>query len=563
MNGSVFEEKKNALGRFHSLDILAKAMNNSAFKLSVVSTLAFIGALSGDSAFAQQNVNVVKTPVSVASPWTTQDGRTVIDLNAQVQRQPQTHKSNYIRQTAAVVQDDSADLLGVEDPLSDYEMENPEDVAPNVDMSADVMDPTPLNAESAVLEEVSPAAAAPLTPAPVAEPAPAPVQNVQPVQPVQPTAPSTTSNVPAAPVKPAPVLSTEVQNYPQSNSLNANSNNQGTFSNAASNAPRYSTNPYSRIGQAEYNPNQFYGGGGNYSVNGYRNTPPAEAYGQSVCGGECGCGSCCGVFGGILQNTQLEAGAVSMRSPMDFDDSGNTGADFAINFASAQPIFCGLNVQAGARGVFTDYNGVEANGFKTDDSRNQLFWTAGMFFRSPYGAGGWSGGVVYDSLTENYYREYELSQVRAELSYDFSGFCDIGFRGAFALDEDWCDFLKLDDDLSVEGKVTGTSYYTMFLRKRGMEGGEFTVFGGATEWSEGLIGATAEAPLSDSFVLRGATTYVFPTERGLHDKTKEESWNISVGIAWYLGGNARNGGCSQRPLFDVADNGSFLQNFLR
>ena len=531
MTGLKFEEKTNMLERASKLDLVDKLLRKrSVIKLGVVSALFLVGALSGKAVLAQQNMNVRNNPTLVSAPWTDQGGREVVNLSQRNVRQSGTKKTTHIRQISTFSQDDYlADPMAPIGGLEDYEIS--EDSG---DWSRSSLDPS----EAEVIPD---SVVAPVTPAPRA-------LDSDPV------------DAPQPPKNPS-VLSTEVQRYPQSDELSGSSDNarrQGDFSKAVSPAP--SANPYSRIGQAEYNPNQFYGYGGNFSVNGYRNTPPAEAYGQSVCGDCCGG---CGVLGGILRNTQLEAGAVSMRSPLDFDDMGNVGAEFAANWGSERAILGGLNIQAGARGVFTDFNGVQANGFMTDDSRSQFFWTAGVYFRAPAYSSGWSGGVVYDSVTENYYRDYELSQLRAELSYNFSNFCEIGFRGAFSLDDDWCDFLNLGPDEKVEAKATGSSYYTMFIRKRFMEGAEATFFGGATEWSEGLAGASVEAPLSECLALRGSATYVFPTERGLHDKAREESCNISVGLAWNLGGNARMGTDSQRPLFDVADNGSFLQNFLR
>ena len=142
------------------------------------------------------------------------------------------------------------------------------------------------------------------------------------------------------------------------------------------------------------------------------------------------------VFGGFFQNTQLSAGFDNMRSPIDLEDTGNTGGNFAVNWGSVRPVFGGLHVQAGVRGVFTDLNGEIANGFITDDCRSQLFWTAGLYFRAnQYSTEGLSMGVVYDSLREKYYRKYELSQLRTEVSYTFCGGTTIGFRGAFGLED--------------------------------------------------------------------------------------------------------------------------------
>ena len=531
MNGfNKNQDKRTTFSHSRALEVLSRALRKRfALKAGVISMLFVIGALNGDSVFAQRNVRATTAPAVSASPWTNQDGREVADLSAR----KSVAKRNPIRLVASLSQDD----LAVPDSLLD-------ESTPIETGRLDSMLPEPIDeAETLPPSTITPLSTAG-TPesAPIAQPAPAAPKTI-----------STDNNV-----------SDYQQGSVQPEQSGAKKNFTGAVEPQAQRYTNpYSTNPYSRIGQAEYNPNQFYGGGGNYTDNGYRQVPPVEAYGQSMCGGSCDGYYCCGVLGGILRNTQLEGGALSMRSPMDLEDDGNAGAHAALNWASIRPVFYGLNVQAGVRGVFTDFDGVfNRNGFTTDDSRTQFFWTAGLYFRAPICANGWSGGVVYDSLTESYYRDYELSQLRAELSYNFTNFCEIGFRGAFALDEDWCDFIKLGDDEYIEAKATGTSYYTLFLRKRFMEGAEVTFFGGGTEWSEGLFGASAEAPVTDSFAVRGSATFVFPTERGLTDR-EEETWNMSMGFVWYIGGNARGCSDSQRPLFDVADNGSFLQNFLR
>ena len=330
-------------------------------------------------------------------------------------------------------------------------------------------------------------------------------------------------------------------------------------------APAFSNNPYARIGQAEYNPSLFYGTASpNASINGYRNAPPAVAYGQSGvgCGSQCGDGSC-GVFGGFFQNTQLSSGFDSMRSPLDLDDRGNAGADVAINWGSVRPVFGGLHLQAGVRGVFTDLNGNIANGFYTEDCRSQLFWTAGLYFRAnQYSTDGLSMGVAYDSLKESYYRKYELDQLRAEVSYTFGGAMTLGFRGAFGLSEDWCELFQPVGTQAVEAKAEVTDYYVGFMRWNYAQGGEATIFGGGTKSSGGIVGGSVEAPLTDCFSLKCSGSYVFAKERGL-TKREEETWNMSMGLVWYLGGGARCASTSPRPLFDVADNGTFLQNFVR
>lgn len=569
-------------------------------------------ALAAGSSFAAENArsrstnNLDSIPVA-SSSWTSPSGRVIVDLNAKKAAKVGKRAQYPIRQTQALTPapvaspEFSEPLLGEDDdallaPPADGDLldptlgetlvdptelgagalvgaESPElsDAAPIENAAPTQLGtveeiptaPTRLEAPSELLDEApAPAPTSVPTPAPASAPAPAPAatpsKQVKAAQPIP--------KAPVAAPTPAPQYSPSIvaEDAPKTDVAPRQTGSQNAFYGGVSEPARPSNNPYARIGQAEYHPNQFYGG---YAPVAGTAVPPVAAYGQNLAGEPTYYNNCAGYWGGccgLLQNLQLEAGALAMRNPLDFEDSGNFGAQFALNWASAQPLFCGLNVQAGARATQLDFNGTAANGFETDDARTQVFWTAGVFFRAPAGCDGWSAGVVYDSLIEDYYRQYELSQLRAELSYSFGGLFDLGFRGAFALNEDDFDFLKLDEELTIEGKATATSYYTMFLRTNFDQGAQATVFGGVTEWSEAIVGATAEAPLSDSFAVKGGATYIIPTERGLGNLRDEETWNVSAGFVWYLGGGARANACGEtRPLFDVADNGTFLQNFLR
>lgn len=580
MSGLHKTKKSGGVSRRDGLAALARVLNvRNAWSAGVLSAICLLG-IGSDAAFAQDNLSSI--PVA-KSAWTSPSGRVVVDLKAKQENaanasRKTAKKARPIRQTQALTAAPTSDdeLLApsnFDDPLL-----SPETLAPSD--SDDLLDPTTLDRaplaspldesefDDATLESVpttksEPRLADPLSSAPTTNGG-----NTFSEQQRQ-MLPSTIPNSPAerSPSSFAPTLSPSPIATPENSNAARRAANQNAYYGNVSASPRVSApNPYAQIGQAEYNPNQFYGGGGNGTVNGYRKNPPVAAYGQNLWGDPCVENECVGYgYGccGLLQNASLEAGVLGMRSPLDFEDTGNFGADFALNWASAQPLFCGLNAQAGARVTQTDLNGTEANGFETDDARTQLFWTAGLFFRAPICSNGWNAGVVYDYLKDDYYRNYEASQIRAELSRSFGGFCDIGFRGAFALDESDFEFLNLGGGLTIDAKAAATSYYTMFIRKRFMQGAEATVFGGVTEFDEGIVGANVEAPISPSFAVKGGATYVIPTDRGLDKLRLEENWNVSCGLVWRLGGNAQDATCGNRPLFDVADNGSFLQNFLR
>ena len=539
--------------------------------------------LAAGSSFAADNgrsANDLESIPVASSSWTSPGGRAVVDLKAKSASKVGKRAQYPIRQTQALtpapVSSPEFSTLGSDDlltPPADAELLDP------TTLGSDLADGLNGGALLAPVEDLAPVAA----PAPAPAELPGTVEEI-PASPtrlgvpsdalVEETAPESSlletelAPEPLAPVAPAPeprqtpsIVAEDVPKAPVATPGQTGS--QNAFYGGVSEPARPSNNPYARIGQSEYHPSQFYGG---YAPVAGTAVPPVAAYGQNLWGEPTPNVDCPGYWGccGLLQNMQLEAGALSMRNPLDFEDAGNFGAQFALNWASARPLFCGLNVQAGARATQLDFNGTSANGFETDDARTQVFWTAGVFFRAPFGCDGWSAGVVYDSLIEDYYRQYDLSQLRAELSYSFGGLFDLGFRGAFALNEDDFDFLRLDDELTIEGKATATSYYTMFLRTNFDQGAQATVFGGVTEWNEAIVGATAEAPLSDSFAIKGGATYIIPSERGLGNLRDEETWNVSAGFVWYLGGGARGNACGEtRPLFDVADNGTFLQNFLR
>ncbi len=509
--------RKGQSRRSGMLNALVGAFDGrNALRTGVVSALALLCSVSLTSeSYAQ----------TATTPWIGQNGREIVDLNAKpivsttnskvtTKKKATAKKSNPIRQIRADVPQEEypsdAELLGNDLPFEPEPLEDPT----KVERLPFTLESTPVKPQEAPRAAIQAVDVAPNYPqGEVAKETSAPLNN------------------PSVSTGPAP----------------------------------YSNNPYARIGQAEYNPRLFYGTASpNASVNGYRNAPPAVAYGQSGagCGSACYDGSC-GVFGGFFQNTQLSAGFDNMRSPIDLEDTGNTGGNFAVNWGSVRPVFGGLHVQAGVRGVFTDLNGEIANGFITDDCRSQLFWTAGLYFRAnQYSAEGLSMGVVYDSLREKYYREYELSQLRTEVSYTFCGGTTIGFRGAFGLEDGMCDLVRIAPTLTIEAKAEVTDYYVGFMRWNFAQGGEASIFGGGTKSSGGIIGGSVEAPLTDCFALKCSGAYVFGKERGLTER-EEETWNMSMGLVWYLDGGARNGATSPRPLFDVANNGSFLQNFKR
>jgi hypothetical protein len=75
-------------------------------------------------------------------------------------------------------------------------------------------------------------------------------------------------------------------------------------------------------------------------------------------------------------------------------------------------------------------------------------------------------------------------------------------------------------------------------------------------------GGSVNVPMNDSFALYGNMMYLQPDHNTGFNSLKE-TWNISIGVAFYPGRAARSStvaGRSSMPLLPVANNGSFLVN---
>jgi len=82
-------------------------------------------------------------------------------------------------------------------------------------------------------------------------------------------------------------------------------------------------------------------------------------------------------------------------------------------------------------------------------------------------------------------------------------------------------------------------------------------FAGGTDQGDGLLGGLLTSSFRNRFAVQGGVTYLIPNESNRAGGFANESWNISMGIVFRPGG--RNGaGRYCRPMFDVADNGTFL-----
>ncbi len=265
-----------------------------------------------------------------------------------------------------------------------------------------------------------------------------------------------------------------------------------------------------------------------------------------------------------IDGLEVYGGVQGFTGPANRGGSGSFG--FHQGFNWGVPI-CGF--LSGQWGATWTQNNFEGN-YLTTDERNQVFATAGLFRRMDWGL---QGGVVFDYLHDEWDYQADLGQLRAELSYLWCGCNEIGF---------WCAIgVNNSTDLEFRRPVTATNgnisfttsngtmevndLFAAFFRRQFVCGGQGRLFAGFTSNSQGLLGADATVPINPNWALRSSFTYATPgnDESDTDPKYTRESWNVGVSVVWTPCGRSKCGQDYCRPLFNVADNGTFLTRLLR
>ncbi len=324
--------------------------------------------------------------------------------------------------------------------------------------------------------------------------------------------------------------------------------------------------------------------------------PYSEVVTEGCSDGSCGCGGCgdigegyfsdgcCGRggcanagpclfnrFGDILRNAEYFGGFNSFRGNLFSTPAfpGQTEDDDLILLDdSSHGTFAGFNLglplcrfsgglfsgQFGVRSVNTNFGGAQF----TDDDRNQIFITAGLFRRVDYG---FQGGVVADILREEWFSDVDLVQIRGELGYVWQNGTSFGFRFATNAQDETTDG-ELFGEAFTDSFVTTNDWYRFFVRHELAQGGYGEIFGGWTDNEQGIIGLDFDIPVRERIAMEAGFTYFLSDEEipdGTFDRNfggePNDSFNIYVGLSLRPRGRRyyRN---YDRPLFDVADNGT-------
>jgi hypothetical protein len=219
-------------------------------------------------------------------------------------------------------------------------------------------------------------------------------------------------------------------------------------------------------------------------------------------------------------------------------------------------------MQLGAQVTQANLSGSEF----TPETRHQTFVTGGLFRRVDCGL---QYGLVFDYLSDDWYTNTDLTQLRAEVAWVFPCAHELGFWMTASMDEDTADATVFDNQIPVTGPASweGTDLYAFFYRHRfsGWEGANGRLFAGFSGESDGFIGSDVQVPLTCDIALQAGFAYLVPEESKGPASTgnEQESWNVGISLVWYPGCATSSSKSYFTPLFNVADNGSFMVDQVR
>lgn len=260
-------------------------------------------------------------------------------------------------------------------------------------------------------------------------------------------------------------------------------------------------------------------------------------------------------FGGV-QGFTGPANYAAGRQLGDGRGAGSFGFHQGFNEGRSLREWLGID-WASQFGVRATQNNIDGTAF-TNDGRNQVFLTAGLFRRVDYGL---QMGVVYDYLNDDWFYHAEMGQVRGELSWKTGTRHEFGYRFMAGVNDSTSTSQVIDNAGVLQaGTVTfqPTDQHRIFYRYDLGGDGWFDGFVGTTDSEDTIFGMDVATPLRGRWGLRGGFVYLNPGDPAGGIAGQEEGWNVSMSVVWRPCG--RTGKCDgySKPLFQVADNGTFM-----
>jgi hypothetical protein len=282
---------------------------------------------------------------------------------------------------------------------------------------------------------------------------------------------------------------------------------------------------------------------------------------------ESGCCSDEGPWHGMYIGVDYEA----FRGPSD-GGWENNGINAGLNFGTRLGEFSeltGVGFQIGGTAGAFDWSGTDYRLFRQNEAEAQGFVTYG-FFRAATDSSPWTAAVVQDWMINANFGEFAqnptLSQLRIQLGYDWTETTEIGVWGAVRV---------LDDSRPIAGHGLiawrPINQISAYWHHKWRPGGpdswlwigipERDRFGGNGSLADYYIGTTTTAPLTDQLAVYVAVSYLHPSADPGPVASNEDSWNFTIGLAFYPGANTRSAtvrGQRWMPLMPIANNGTFI-----
>lgn len=268
-------------------------------------------------------------------------------------------------------------------------------------------------------------------------------------------------------------------------------------------------------------------------------------------------------FGGILRNGEYFAGVNGFQNPLFAAGSSNNlvgdcNFGFYEGFNLGLPLCrltCGwLSGQFGLRASQTNFDGNEFS----SQTREQLFMTFGLYRRVDYGL---QLGVVADVLYEDWFTETETVQIRSDYSWVYPSGTAFGFRYTENVQDD--ETSGIINRTPVTNLVTTSEdSYLFYLRRDACEGGFGEAYVGWTDNEQTVFGIRSDLSISETIAVQSGFTYYYDDTLVSANSNHQggnvgEGWNVAVGLVWHPRGRSFYRSYD-RPLFDVADNGSMM-----
>lgn len=252
-----------------------------------------------------------------------------------------------------------------------------------------------------------------------------------------------------------------------------------------------------------------------------------------------------------FQHLAIFAGVHGFKGPRDGGLSSNFGFQEGVQIGGRAPLLPWpyLAYQLGYQAAQSRLHGDMASYSET--ARRQHLATAGLFHRRQVGL---QWGVVYDLMQDDLVEDLDFWQVRGEISLVGPRGGEIGFWTAVHTNDEGSIFG--DQRLSTFEAV---DQYVLFYRWHFFDCGEARLWGGMTDYNDGLFGGDFLLPIDDRWSLQGGFNYLIPEEDDIPDGLIQESWNLSINLVWHFGCD----GCTShsspyRPLMNVVDNGTMF-----